>query len=115
MYSDDITRVRDYLIVVHWNDVSAICISVQCLIATFELQHAGSRVEASDRKTHHRCCFIRESDRKHTKAALMDSRLRAVPSYRYFVLASKTISFSHHKEDPHGFEAVCRWVAVFGD
>jgi hypothetical protein len=51
----------------------------------------------------------------HTKAALMDSRLRPVPSYRYFVLASKTISISHHKEDPHGFEAVCRWVAVFGD
>jgi hypothetical protein len=51
----------------------------------------------------------------HTKAALMDSRLRAVPSYRYFVLASKTISFSHHKEDPHGFEVVCRWVAVFGN
>jgi hypothetical protein len=50
----------------------------------------------------------------HTKAALMDSRLRAVPSYRYIVLASKTMSFSH-KEDPHGFEAVCRWVAVFGD
>lgn len=51
----------------------------------------------------------------HTKAALMDLRLRAVPSYRSFILPSKTISISHHKEDPHGFEVVCRWVAVFGN
>jgi len=29
----------------------------------------------------------------HTKAALIGSRLRAVPSYLYFVLVSKTISF----------------------
>jgi|GEM_PF-2750929 len=50
----------------------------------------------------------------HTKAALIGSRLRAVPSYLYFVLVSKTISF-FHKEDPHGFETVCWWVAIFGN
>jgi hypothetical protein len=38
---------------------------------------------------------------------------RAFGPFLPSLLASKAISIS--KEDPHGFEDLCRWVAVFGN
>ena len=64
-------------------------------------------------KALNRGCFVRESDRKSDLSRLS---IRVFGPLLPFVTCSRAQdNITLQKEEPHGFEDLCWWVALFGD